>query len=71
VKTGRLLKFQRPGGRIHAYFYLDQGVAKAALYVLTGNPRADQEPAVELEAPSGESLDREVRAWVDAHFPKA
>jgi len=71
VKTGRLLKFQRPGGEVHAYFYQDAGVVKAALYVRSADSPAEHGPELELQAATAEALDREVRAWVDAHFPRS
>jgi hypothetical protein len=70
VKTGRLVKFHRPGGEVHAYFYQDEGVAKAALYVRAAEGPEGRGAEVELQAPTGEALDVEVRAWVDAHFPR-
>ena len=70
VKTGRLVKFHRPGGEVHAYFYLDEGIAKAALYVRAAEAPEGHAADVELHATTGEALDVEVRAWVDAHFPK-
>ena len=70
MKTGRLVKFHRPGGEVHAYFYLDEGMAKAALYVRVPEGPEGHVADVELRAPTGEALDAEVRAWVDAHFPR-
>ena len=70
MKTGRLLKFHRPGGEVHAYFYQDGAIAKASLYVRSAEAPEGRAADEELQAPSGEALDAEVRAWVDAHFPR-
>ena len=32
MKTGRLLKFPRPGGDVHAYLYQDGPLVRASLY---------------------------------------
>jgi hypothetical protein len=70
MKTGKLLKFHRPGGDIHAYLY-DEGGGRfqASVYVLrgTGGPPP---PAVELSGASAEEVEAGIRAWVDAHFPR-
>ena len=71
MKTGRLVKFHRPGGEVHAYFYQDAGIAKAALYVRVAEAPEGHAADVELQAPTGDVLDAEVRAWVDAHFPRS
>ena len=36
MKTGRLLKFRRPGGEVHAYLYKEEGQFRAALYLFSG-----------------------------------
>jgi hypothetical protein len=69
VKTGRLLKFRRPGGDVHAYLYREGEVVHAEVFVaatMSARPAAERfsggtEPEVEAR----------VRAWVDRHFPKA
>ncbi len=69
MKTGRLLKFHRPGGDVHVYLYLEAGAARAALYRFAGGD-ADREPVHEIRGRSAEEVEAEVRAWVDAHFPR-
>ena len=70
MKTGRLLKFHRPGGDVQAYLYQEAGVFRATVYVI--GPRARGGAPVEtLSGPSESAVERELRAWVDAHFPDA
>ena len=38
MKTGRLLKFHRPGGDVHAYLYLEGQAARAVVYLLAPGP---------------------------------
>jgi hypothetical protein len=68
MKTGRLLKFHRPGGDVHAYLYLEGEVARAVVYVLA--PGSERDPVHEIRGPSTGDLEAEVRAWVDAHYPR-
>ena len=42
VKTGRLLKFQRPGGDVQAYLYQEAGVFRASVFVLGPSGRKDE-----------------------------
>jgi hypothetical protein len=68
MKTGRLLKFPRPGGDVHAYLYQDGARVRASLYWLAaGHERA---PVHEVAGPSAEEVEATVRAWIDRHFPK-
>jgi hypothetical protein len=68
VKTGRLLKFRRPGGEVHAYLYKEDDEFRAALYLLTAD-REDGSPMETLTGPAESGVERDVRAWVDAHYP--
>jgi hypothetical protein len=68
MKTGRLLKFQRPGGEVHAYFYDDGGVVRASLYLLA--PGYERSPVHEVTGSEAEEVEAEVRDWVECHFPK-
>lgn len=68
MKTGRLLKFRRPEGDLHAYLYLEGESARAALYRLApGQPR---EPLHEIRGRTAEEVEASVRAWIEAHYPK-
>ena len=68
MKTGRLLKFRRPGGEIHAYLYEEQGQYRAALYLQSAR-REDGSPLQTLSGPVESGVEQDVRAWVDANFP--
>jgi hypothetical protein len=70
MKTGRLLKFHRPGGDVHAYLYLEEDAARAVLYRFAPGP-ANRAPVHEIRGGSAEAVEAEVRQWIDAHFPKA
>jgi hypothetical protein len=68
MKTGRLLKFQRPGGEVHAYLYADGAGVRAALYLM--EPGRDRTPVREITGSSDERVEAEVRAWVETHYPR-
>ncbi len=69
MKSGRLLKFHRPGGEVHVYLYREGGEVRAALYVMGAG--ADEGPPVHAVAgPSEERVEADARAWVEARFPK-
>jgi len=68
MKTGRLLKFRRPGGEVHAYLYKEEGQFRAALYLLSGEGE-DRGPVQTLSGTEESGVEEDVRAWVDAHFP--
>jgi hypothetical protein len=68
VKTGRLLKFHRPGGDVQAYLYQEGGVFRASVFVLGPSGRKD-EPLQILTGPSESAVESELRAWVESHFP--
>jgi hypothetical protein len=69
VKTGRLLKFHRPGGEIQAYLYREAGMFHASVFVL-GAGQARDVPTETLTGPSEAGVERELRAWIDRHFPE-
>ncbi len=68
MKTGRLLKFHRPGGDVHVYFYQEGESVRATVYVLA--PERDRAPVHELDGPSHDAVEAAARAWIDSHFPK-
>lgn len=71
MRTGRLLKFQRPGSEVHAYLFReDSGGFSGILYVLTGPPTAEQESAHTILGQTEAEVEAGVRAWVDQHFPR-
>jgi hypothetical protein len=69
MKSGRLLKFVRPGALVHAYLYREGDEYRAAVYVTLAGRAADT-PSHTLRGPSEAAVEQEARAWVDAHFPK-
>jgi hypothetical protein len=69
MKTGKLLKFRRPGADIHAYLYREGARFKASLYVVEA-ARPQRKDAVEtLDGESEARVEHDVRAWVDTHYP--
>ena len=69
VKTGRLLRFERPGGKVYAYFFREGDCCHAAIYVSAGQDPAER-PDEELTGPDEAGLEGRVRAWVDERFPR-
>jgi hypothetical protein len=70
MKTGRLLKFQRPGGDVHVYIYRDGDVVRAAVYVMSSERVGNSEPAETLDGVSEAAVETAVRALVEARFPR-
>jgi hypothetical protein len=68
MKTGRLLKFPRPGGDVHAYLYQEGNEVRAAIYVMAAG--ADRRPVREVTGRTSEVVEAEVRAWVETHYPR-
>jgi hypothetical protein len=68
MKTGRLLKFHRPGGDVHAYLYVEGEAASAVVYLLA--PGHDRGPVHEVHGSSADEVESEVRAWIDARYPR-
>jgi hypothetical protein len=66
MKTGRLLKFHRPGGDVQAYLYQDGNEVCAAVYQFA----RDEAPLHELRGASSDEVEAAVRAWIDSRFPK-
>ena len=69
MKTGKLIKFHRPGGDIHAYVYREGGSHRASLYVPGRTPGS--EPVHVISGPGEEDVEAAVREWVDRHFPRS
>lgn len=70
MKTGRLLKFNRKEADVHAYLYQEAGSFRAAIYVNPKGRSAGRSPDLELSGTSGDAVEEDVRAWVDAHYPR-
>lgn len=71
MKTGKLLKFQRPDGEIQAYVYREGSLVKASVYVLPQQGQSPGQPVQTLVGNSEDVVEADVRAWVDAHYPRA
>lgn len=71
MKTGRLLKFHRPGGDIHAYLYREGSSFQAALYVMTPKAGSTREPVHSITGPSEAGVEEDVRRWVESRFPRS
>lgn len=71
MKTGRLLKFQREGAELHAYLFREDGGAFAAVVYVFSGPGEDPQRAVHRAAgPDEAAVEAEVRAWIDARYPR-
>lgn len=68
MKTGRLLKFHRPDADVHAYLYQDANEVRAALYVMRRG--GERQPVHAIAGTDEERVVAEVRAWVEAHYPR-
>ena len=53
---------------MQAYLYQEGGVFRASVFVLGPSGRKD-EPLQILTGPSESAVERELRAWVESHFP--
>ena len=67
MKTGRLLKFQRPRGEVQAYLYREAGEYHAAMYLYA---ERGGEPLPTISGPNETAVEAAVRAWVDEHYPR-
>jgi len=68
MKTGRLLKFPRPTGDVHAYLYQEGETVRATVYLLA--PGHERSPVHEVTGTSPEDVEAEVRSWIDANYPR-
>jgi hypothetical protein len=68
MKTGRLLKFHRRDGDVHAYLYLERDAVRAVLYLLA--PGHDRGPAHEIRGATAEEVEAAVRSWVEERYPR-
>ncbi len=67
MKTGRLIKFQRPDGDIQAYLFQDDGRFHGVVYRLA-DPAGS--PIHREDGTSEHTVEQGVRSWVERHFPK-
>jgi hypothetical protein len=68
MKTGRLLKFHRPTGEIHAYLYAEGEEMRAAIYLMS---RGNRDPVHSITGRDNDVVEAQVRAWVESNYPKA
>jgi hypothetical protein len=68
VKTGRLLKFQRPGGDVQAYLYQEDGIFRASVFVLSPSPSGGDAQAT-LTGKTEADVESALRAWIEEHYP--
>lgn len=70
MKTGRLLKFNRPGGEVHAYLYREGAGFRASVYLMARDQDPGNEPLRRLASDTEADLEAAVRAFVDERFPR-
>jgi hypothetical protein len=68
MKTGRLLKFHRPGADVHAYLYQEGDEMRAVIYLMSSGGARD--PGHRIAGATSDEVEAEVRAWVEAHYPR-
>jgi hypothetical protein len=68
MKTGRLLKFHRPGADVQAYLYQEGDEMLAAIYLMS--PAGARNPVHRISGTTGDEVEAEVRAWVESHYPR-
>ena len=69
MKTGRLIKFQRPGAAVHADVYREGNEFYASIFLLAPG-KFRQEPMATLKGPSEAELETRLRAWVEEKYPR-
>jgi len=70
MKTGRLLKFHRPGGDVQAYVYREGGEYRAAVYVVSPGQGPAPGAAESFSGASESGVENEVRDWVERNYPR-
>jgi len=70
MKTGRLLKFQRPGGELHAYLFRDDTAHSGVVYLFSNTRESDARPLQSFSAASETEVEAAVRNWLDEHYPR-
>ena len=69
MKTGRLLKFSRPGVELHVYLYQDGQEVRAAVYALGAGVQGP-DPIHTVAGVSAAMVEADVRSWIEDHYPK-
>ncbi len=71
MKTGRLIKFQRPGGEVQAYLYREAGQYHAAMFLYCPERNTNGEPLPTITGATEAKVEEAVRAWVEKNYPRA
>jgi hypothetical protein len=69
MKTGRLLKFHRPGHDLQAYLYLEPDGVRAVVYDLAAGQ--ERGPVHTLSGTESDEVEAALRSWIDAHYPRS
>lgn len=67
MKTGRLIKFQRPSGDVQAYLFQEDGRFHGVVFLVSDSEGA---PIHSEDGSSESAVEAGVRSWVDDHFPR-
>lgn len=70
MKTGRLLKFQRPRAEVQAYLYREDGQYHASMYLYAADQGREGQLLPTISGPNETAVEAAVRAWVDEHYPR-
>jgi len=70
MKTGRLLKFQRPAGEVHVYLFREGPQFKAVVYHFASGEAPGDSPIRSFEGPSESTVEAAMRQWLDERFPR-
>jgi hypothetical protein len=70
MKTGRLIKFQRPGGEVQAYLYSEDGAYRAAMFLYAPERDVNGVPLPDITGPTEATVEDAVRAWVEKNYPR-
>lgn len=68
MKTGRLLKFHRPGADVHAYLYQEGDEMLAVVYLMS--PAGARDPVHRIAGRTSDEVEAELRAWVESRYPR-
>lgn len=56
---------------MHAYLYKEGALFRGAVYLMSSERSQANQPLARIEGPSEANVEAEVRAWVDARYPKS
>jgi len=67
MKTGKFLKFSRPGGEVHAYLYTEEGCFRAQVFLPHDRSGA---PLHVIDGPSEKAVEASLREWLEKNYPR-